>query len=79
MGLTEATWDERKEACCKKRNVWDTDPTMHACATVPDLADLDWPPVRLGWFSGSEASDHARGCPDVEPRPNEPAPRSASC
>ena len=26
---------------------------MHRCATVPDLVGLDWPPARLGWWSGT--------------------------
>ena len=78
-GLTEANWDERKQECCKKRNVGDIDPGKHSCASVPDLTRLDWPPVRLGWFLRSDLDTMTlpRGCPHVELAPNEPAPKEA--
>jgi hypothetical protein len=73
-------WGERDQGGCKRPTVWDVDPAMHPCASVPDLMGLDWPPARLGGPPARIGSANlARGCPRVELDTNEPAPRGASC
>ena len=43
---TEARGDERYKRAARHRNVWDSDPVMHAYATSPDLVRLDYTTAR---------------------------------
>src|SRR5262245_24456850 len=54
--------DERDQGCCKQPTVWDRDPVMHPCATVPDLV------VWIGPWRGSALTCGGSVVSDLAPR-----------